>query len=100
MSEVSVVWYGLIPRNVERREGKIHISGSTIVRELLQSLVKRHHGDDAFRANIFTSDSRLQSNVVIQLNGRDINEIDGLNTKLEDNSELTITVLPPLIAGG
>jgi len=98
MSKVRVVWYGLIRNYVDKPEDEFQISGSTTVAELLRSVVDRH--DDMFRANIFTSSQKLQPTVIIQLNGRYIDKINGLNTKLEHNSELTITVIPLVTGGG
>ncbi len=98
MSKVTVTWYGLIRNFVDKQAEDFFIPDSATVRELLRLLVERH--DDAFRANIFMSDWQLQPTVLIHFSGRDINEIDGLDTKLGDNSELTITVLPLVTGGG
>ncbi len=49
---------------------------------------------------MLTSDWELHPIAIIYLNGRDINEIEGLNSKLEDNSELSITVMPYEVYGG
>ncbi len=98
MSKVNVSYYGLIQR-VSGNQEEVYLSGETTVRELLHLLVERHGNE--FRASLLTSDWRLQPMARVFIDGRDINEVDSLNTKLKDNSELSITVLPLVaIAGG
>ncbi len=98
MSKVKVIYYGLIKNVVDRQEDETYLSGEATVRELLDSLIQKY--GDGFRSAVLTPDWQLLPISVIQLNGRDISEIDGLNTKLEDNSELSITVLAYAASGG
>lgn len=98
MSKVKVTYYGLIRNVVDNKEGEHCLSGGTTVGELLHSLVQKY--GDRFRSMMLTSDWQLHPLAVIELNGRDIDEIKGLDTKLEGNSELCITVIPYLIVGG
>ncbi len=49
---------------------------------------------------ILTADGHLQPLAAVHLNGRDISEINGLDTKLEDNSELSIAVITYPVGGG
>lgn len=98
MSKVKVTYYGLIQSMVDKPEDEHNLSGDATVRELLRSLVQRY--GDNFRSMILTPDWQLLSSTIIYLNGCDINEIDGLNTKLEDNSDLSITVIKYAIGGG
>ncbi len=98
MSKVKVIYYGLIKNKVDSQDDEIHISGEATVRELLRLLVERHGNE--FRDKLLTSDWQLQPLVMIHLNGRDVNDIDGLNTKLTDNSELSIMLLAYVQTGG
>ncbi len=98
MSKVKVVYYGLILSVTGNQNEEVHLSDEATVKELLHSLVERH--GNAFRDSLLTSDWQLQPLVTIELHGCDISDMDGLNTKLEDNAELTITLIAPMISGG
>ena len=98
MSKVKVNYYGLIRNIVDNREDESYSSDDGTVEGLLQSLVQKY--GDGFRSMVLTPEGQLLPITMIHLNGRDINEIDGLNTKLEDNSELSITVLAYATSGG
>lgn len=98
MSKIKVNYYGLIRNIVDNREDESYSSEDGTVEELLQSLVQKY--GDGFRSMVLTPDWQLLPITMIHINGRDINEIDGLNTKLEDNSELSITVLAYATSGG
>ena len=98
MSKVKVTYYGLLQHIVGNRENEYHVSDNTTVRDLLHLLVERYGNE--FKANILTPDWQLHPLTVIQLNDHNINEIDGLNTMLMNNSELSIAVLAYLVSGG
>ena len=98
MSIVNVTYYGLINNLVDKQEDKHNISHGATVRKLLQTLVQRY-GDD-FRSMTMTPDWQLLPSTIIHLNGRDINEIQGMNTKLADDGEVSISVIKHFIGGG
>ena len=98
MRKVAVTYYGLLQHIVGNRENEYSISSDATVSDLLHLLVERYGKN--FRANILTPDWQLQPLAVIQLNGRNINEIDGLDTVLVDNSELSIAIIAYLVGGG
>lgn len=98
MTKIKVTYYGLIRNVVDNKEAEDYPYNGATVREVIGSLAQRY--GDRFRSMILTSDWQIHPLAIIQLNGHDINEIEGLNTKLEDNSELCITVIPYLIIGG
>ncbi len=98
MSKVKVSYYGMVQNAVGNLEKESFPSDDTTVGELLQSLVQRH--GDEFKNTVLAPDGQLLPVTVIQLNGRDINDIDGLNTRLPDSSELTITVFVYIMSGG
>ena len=98
--KVRVKYYGVIrnPKIVDKLEDEICLSGNGTVGKLLQSLVRKY--GDEFRSMLLSPDWEPLLTTIIQLNGRDINEIDGLNTELKDNSELSITAVLAAIEGG
>ena len=98
MNKVKISYYGLIRNVVDNLENESHLSEDGTVGELLRSLVEKY--GDSFRSAMLTPDWQLLPITMIHLNGHDINEINGLNTKLEDNSELSITVLAYATSGG
>ncbi len=74
-------------------EPEIEEAGS--VRSLLNRLGDRHQH---FRQIVLDSTTqRLTGRVVIFLNGRDLELVDGLETRLNDGDTLTLV---PFIAGG
>jgi molybdopterin converting factor small subunit len=98
MSKVKVKYYGLVRNIVNREEEETYLSGGATVEELLHTLVQRY--GDRFRSMILTPEWQLLDIAMIHINDRDISDIDGLNTKLPDDSELTITVTVYEIVGG
>ncbi len=100
MSKIKVEYCGLIrnPKIVDKFEDEIYLSDGSTVGELLRSLVQRY--GDGFRSMLLNPEGELLPIAIIHLNGRDINEIDGLNTKLADNSQLSIIATAYAISGG
>lgn len=98
MNKVKVTYWGLIQPVVENKEEENYLSDDATVGELVRLLVERH--GDRFKSMVLTSNGQLHPLVTIQVNGRDIDEIDGLDTRLEANSELSVTVTPYLIVAG
>jgi len=95
MARIKVTYYGLINAVVGKQEEECHIFAETTVKQLLLSLVNIY--GDKFRRKIFSPEMQVLPLVVIQLDGRDI---DGLDIKLTDNSEMSITVIPHPVMGG
>ena len=98
MGKVKIHYYGLIRNIVDKEEVEVHLSDDDTVRDLLHSLVQSY--GDGFRSMVLTPEWELLHIAMIHVNDRDINELDGLNTKLEGNSELSITVLAYEVIGG
>ena len=98
MNKVKISYYGLIRNVIGNLENESYLSEDGTVGELLRSLVEKY--GDSFRSTMLTPDWHLLPITMIHINGHDINEINGLNTKLEDNSELSITVLAYATSGG
>ena len=98
VGRVKVSYYGMVQNAVGNLKKESFLSDDRTVGELLQSLVQRH--GDEFKRTVLAPDGQLLPLTVIHLNGRDISDIDGLNTKLEDDSEVIITVFVYIMSGG
>ncbi len=99
MSKVKVTYYGLMFKTIlNDQEEECDIPDGTMVKGLLQLLAEKH--GDEFRDIFITSNWQLVQDTVILVNQRNINEMDGLDTRLEDNSEVSITVILYTIDGG
>ncbi len=98
MGKVKITYYGLLQHIVGNREKEYHISDNATVRDLLRLLVKKYGNE--FKDNILTPDWQLRPLTIIQLDGHNISEIDGSNTMLKTNSELSIAVIAYIISGG
>ena len=64
------------------------------LRELLEKLCSRY--GTKLRVRLFTGD-RLSDDIIILVNGRHINHLEGLDTKLEESDQISIF---PRVAGG
>ena len=64
------------------------------LRELLEKLCSRY--GTKLRARLFYGD-RLSEDIIILVNGRHINHLDGLDTKLHESDQISIF---PRVAGG
>jgi MoaD family protein len=59
-------------------------------------LFMREHGNK-IRKNFITSKGKLESHIVVLVNGRNYLFLDELNTKLNDGDQIVIS--PPLVGG-
>jgi molybdopterin synthase sulfur carrier subunit len=73
---------------------QIIIEKCETVRELLQKLCSKY--GTGFEARVF-KDGKLSSEVIILVNGRHICHYENLETKLDENDEISIF---PVVAGG
>ena len=71
----------------------VNIPEGCSINDLLEVFIQQYNTRDLF----FESNQKLKQDIFILKNGKAIKFLDGLETKLEDNDE--ISVLPP-IAGG
>ncbi len=98
MNRVKVIYYGLIFSVTGNHDEEIDLPGEATIRGLLELLAERY--GDRFRDNILSPYGEIQPHIVIQLNDRDITEINGIDTKLDDDNKLSITVLAFPVTGG
>lgn len=80
-------------RSQTNNESTIHILGNT-VREVLEKFVEQYPN---LKEKIYTDDEKIRRYVNIYLEDEDIRFLENLDTKLNDNSELSLI---PAIAGG
>jgi MoaD family protein len=80
-----------------KKEEEINLEEGLTVQDLLVLLGKKYGG--RFRNSIQISDDKLKSSVIVLINGRNINQVDGLNTKLNREVEVQIVVMSPLGGG-
>ncbi len=99
MSRVNVTYYGLMFKTIlNDPEEECQIPDGATVKDLLGLLVERH--GDEFRDIFLTPEWQLIPDTTILVNERNISEMAGLETKLKDNSEVSITVMMYTIDGG
>ena len=77
-------------------EEDISFSDNATVKDLIESLIEKYGKD--FEYAVLNVDSRLRSDVLILLNGINIDQINGLDSKLI-GKEIEI-VFTPMIEGG
>ncbi|HYF81428.1 MAG TPA: ubiquitin-like small modifier protein 1 [Clostridia bacterium] len=73
---------------------EICIESCSTLRELLDKLCSRY--GKRFREKLFAGE-RLSEDIIIMVNGRHIEHLNGIDTHLEENDEISIF---PKIAGG
>lgn len=99
MNKVKVSYYGLMFKTIlNDLEEECQLPDGATVKDLLELLVARH--GDEFRDLFLTPEWQLIPDTTVLVNECNINEGAGLETKLKDNSEISITVMMYTIDGG
>ncbi|MBI2848679.1 MAG: MoaD family protein [Chloroflexi bacterium] len=96
-SQFKIRYIGLIQNVVGKRE-EVWSSRTTTVRGLIDSLAGRY-GTELENA-IMTADGRLPRYVKILVNGKDVEQLEGLDSKLEGTEEVSLVVAIPQMSGG
>ena len=96
--KVKIQYYGLIKNIVDREEDELPLIRGATIRDLLRVLVQKY--GDGFRSMMLTPEWELLHIALIHVNDHDIEELDGLDTKLESDGEITITVVGYEVIGG
>ena len=90
MSKIKVFYYGFPFKMIlDSLEEERDIPDNASVQQVLQLIVDKY--GDEFRNYVFRSDGQPKFTTAIHLNRRDIREMEGLNTKLENEDELIIS---------
>jgi molybdopterin synthase sulfur carrier subunit len=79
---------------VGEKEVEVRVDAGDTVRNVLKKLVAEY---PALRERVLDDNGNLQGSVLLLLNGRNIEFLDGLNSTIQESNELAI--FPP-IAGG
>ena len=95
MLEVKVNFLSLLIDITEVEEIKLLIADNSDIRNLLDQLAENFGAK--FEEMIFKTSHDLSKYVIITINGKDIKLLEGLETKIEKNDEISFI---PAIAGG
>ncbi len=95
---MKILYYGLVQNVVGKREEELAVSEGATVNELVRSLLEKY--GDNFRDSLMDTRGDLRFTTRILLDGSDISDLDGLETKLENTTEASIVVMVHPIAGG
>lgn len=95
MIEVKFTFLSSLMDITKRREIDFTINEKSTIRSALERL--RSELGNNFEKSIFTSSGRLNSFILILLNGKDIRHLNGLNTNIKNGDEISMI---PAVAGG
>jgi molybdopterin converting factor small subunit len=95
---MKVVYLGMLQSALGVKEEEINPQAGSTVGSLLTSLANKY--GESFRFTVLSRDGNLRPLVKVFVSDRDIAEMDGLNTKLEDNAEICIFIAVEAPAGG
>jgi molybdopterin converting factor small subunit len=87
---VWVSYLGLVRNVIGCQEEEVDVAPQSRVRELLAGLVERH--GDPFRLSVFAKGEALRPTVLVCVNDQDIDELDGLETRLEQAERVSVVV--------
>ena len=84
-----------IPRTYKKKSEVFKITGGTTVRDVLERVTSKY--GEELHSILFDRGGNIREYVRVLMNGRDIQSLEGLYTKLEANC--TISLFPP-VGGG
>ena len=90
MGTVKIRYIGLVQNVVGNRQEALSLQTDTTVRQLLMMLVEKH--GIHFRLSVLRTSGELRPTVTIQVGNRDIKELEGLDTPLVPDSEITVII--------
>jgi len=95
MFDVKILFLSLLTDITEVEELNFPIKEDVNIRTILEQLTVKF--GSKFEEMIFKSSKNLSKYVIITINGKDIRTLDGLNTKIQLDDEISFI---PAIAGG
>ncbi|MFW9895450.1 MAG: MoaD/ThiS family protein [Candidatus Thorarchaeota archaeon] len=95
MSSIKIVFLSLLTDITNVGELSLPIEDDVNIRTILEKLAAKF--GSKFEEMIFKSSMDLSKYVIITINGKDIRNLEGLNTKVQINDEISFI---PAIAGG
>ncbi|MBF8264668.1 MAG: MoaD/ThiS family protein [Dehalococcoidia bacterium] len=90
MGTVKIRYIGLVQNVVGNRQEELSLHTDTTVRQLLMMLVEKH--GIHFRLSVLRTSGELRPTVTIHVGNRDIKELEGLDTPLVPDSEMTVII--------
>ncbi len=79
---------------VGEKEEEVRVDAGDTVRNVLEKLVAEY---PALRESVLDDDGNLQGSIIVLINGRSIEFLDGLNSTIQESDQLALF---PLIGGG
>lgn len=95
MNNVKIIFLSLLTDITDVEELNLPIEEGKNIRTILEQLTIKF--GSKFEEMIFKSSKDLSKYVIITVNGKDIRSLDGLNTKVQNDDEISFI---PAIAGG
>lgn len=95
---IEVVYFGLIRNAVSAAEETVTVAEGATVRDLFHLLCERH--GERFRDALFTVEETLLPNAIVLLDGSNILNEKGLETKIDDKRSTHILLTTTAIGGG
>lgn len=93
--KVKVEFFATLREIVKEKSIIVELAENSTVQDLLADLIERF--GKTFKEAIYESKIELRNYIRILVNGRNIESIEGLKTKLNSNDE--VAIFPP-VAGG
>ncbi len=90
-----VFFLSLLADIIKQKQITISVSDNITVKDLLESI--KYKFGEALKDTIFNPMGDLNKYIIILLNGKDIRLMNGLNTIINNNDEISLL---PAIAGG
>jgi len=90
LGTVKIRYIGLVQNVVGNRQEELSLQTDTTVRQLLLMLVEKH--GIHFRLSVLRTSGELRPTVTIHVGNRDIKELEGLDTPLVPDSEMTVII--------
>ena len=90
MGSVRVRYIGLVQNILGNRQEDLPIGADTTVRKLLLLLAEKHGVH--FRNSVMRTSGELRPSVTIHIDNHNIKELNGLDTLLTSDSEVTLII--------
>ncbi len=97
-TRTKIVYAGLVRSIVGKGEEELDLGAGSTVRDLIDHLIETY-GED-FRSGLIGSDGKIRQLAGIQVNNQNISDLDGLDTKIAGEREVTILLMVYPISGG
>lgn len=97
-SRVKVAYMGLLRNTLGITEEEVDLAPESRISDLLSLLEKRHGG--AFRYSVFTSGGQLRPLVRVFIGDRSIQDLDGMDTRIDPGGGVYILLLDHSLGGG